>query len=190
MGFLINLCIRDNLKSKEIGDKLFRETLEIIDRREEMIICLNSSGEAICYGLDGFCLSEPGGINIGTYSFEYYIPRYSSFGFDSDILKRLEEELNSLCHGKLKKIKIFRNKFSEIFNHISHDFNFLISDNMLKITIPKTVWLAVGIFPEDLSDPSKLIVFQEELGEEMILDIEISDLTRRDRFRYNREKKC
>lgn len=176
MEFLINLHIQDNLKDKEIGDKLFLDKLEVIDKNEKTLLCLDSSGELDYYDYSGKCLSEEDKPNINSYESRYVL--FDDISLSDPLALQLEADLNSLCHDKIRKLMVcYDSVRPRLPECISRAFKFSIIKNeylgryILKITIPNSNgscltgghWTEDHSFPVDSGDPSRLIIYWGEL---------------------------
>lgn len=157
---MITVTVRviDDLKSKKIGDKIFQDRLEIIDKTEDLIVCsdLSHFNEPICYDIKGNCLSDFGEDNIGIYSSRYVMS-------ESYIEKNLIKDLTDFCLGKLRKLRIIQNGILVNVCIISDDFKF----SVLRTYV--TPYLII----ETNGDLHRC-----SLIDGMTLDIEISDLTK------------
>lgn len=164
---IITVRVIDDLKSKTIGDKIFQDRLEIIDKTEDLIICsdLFHHNEPMCYDFNGNCLSDFGKDNIGIYSSRYVMS-------ESYIDKSLIKDLNDFCLGKLKKLQITQNGIVNMY---------IISDD-LKFSISRTYVTPYLIIETNGS------LHRCSLIDGMTLDIEISDLTRIEKLKYKMEQ--
>lgn len=176
----INLHLRENLRDKDIGEKVLLDTLEVIDKNEKKLLCLDSSGELDYYDFNGNCLSEDHKPNISTYEFKYVL--CNDFSLSDPLILQLEADLNSLCHNKIRKLMIYHDSIKprlRLPECISRGFKFsIIKDRylgrwryVLEVTVPnsKGSCLMDGHWTEDLSlpvhpgDPSRLILYREGL---------------------------
>lgn len=163
---MITVTVRviDDLRSKKIGDKIFQDRLEIIDKTEDLIICSDLFNEPICYDFKGNCLSDFGEDNIGIYSSRYVMS-------ESDIDKSLIKDLNDFCLGKLRKLRIIQNETVVNVCIISDNFRFSILKNYYA--------------------PCLIIETNDDLHICYLIDgmeIEIFDLTRVEELKYKREQ--
>lgn len=165
----VTVKVIDDLRSKKIGDKIFQDRLEIIDKTEDLIVCsdLSHHNEPICYNFKGNCLSDFED-NIGIYSSRYVMS-------ESYIEKSLIKDLTDFCLGKLRKLRIIQNGIVVNVCIISDDFKFSISKN----------YVAPCLIIETNGDFHRC-----SLIDGMTLDIEISDLTRVEKLQYKRETIC
>lgn len=163
----VTVKVIDDLRSKKIGDKIFQDRLEIIDKTEDLIVCsdLSYHNEPICYDFKGNCLSDFGEDNIGIYSSRYVMS-------ESYIEKSLIKDLNDFCLGKLRKLRIIQNGIVSVY---------VISDD-LKFSVSRT-YVTPYLKIETSGDLHRC-----SLIDGMSLEIEISDLTRVEKLKYKKEQ--
>ena len=196
---MINLHIWDNLGLMDIGDKAYLGKLEIIDKNENTLVCSDSSNSPEYYDMKGYCLSsEDEDLNISSYEAKYIFPDSSFSNFSELTALMLEKDLNLLCQDRIRKLMICHNSLKiRLPACISRHFKFSIdkgsnNEYILEITVPNEsgsmymdgLWTGELSFPLHPSDPSKIIIYREEISKKDI-DIYIEDTRATDWGKYN-----